>query len=655
MERMRFLVEKLNAASNAYYNLDYEIMSDFEYDKLYDELLELEKNLSVTLDDSPTKNVGYKSVDSLKKVVHEKKMLSLDKTKNVEKLSEFLADKIGLISWKLDGLTIVLKYSNGFLKQIVTRGNGEIGEDITHNAGVFKNLPRKINFKDDLILRGEAVISYSDFNRINEKVLADSKYKNPRNLCSGTVRNLKFENVSDRPVYFFAFELVNADGVDFKNSKLQKFIWLKNLGFDVVDYKMTDAKNIFDNVNWFKSNINNFDFATDGLVVTLDDINYSNQLGVTSKFPRDSIAFKWSDDTRLTKLLQIQWRVSRTGLINPIAVFDPIEIDGTKINKASLHNLSFIKNMKLGIGDQIKVYKANMIIPQIAENITQSDNLVLPQKCPVCQHNVQILKMNSSEFLLCPNPNCTAKLIMTLTHFASRDAMNIEGLSEMIITKFVESGFLKSYVDIYELEKYEQEIKFYQILDSKSPNKNHKLYSNLIAAIEKSKHVFLYNFIYALGINQVGLSNAKILCEEFDWDIEKIKSATLEDLNMIHGFGESISNSIVDYFSDNENLKLLDKILPMLDFKIASDTKKNLSGLTFVITGNMINFDNRNQLVNLIESLGGKVSSAVSKKTTALINNNPQSKSSKNLKAMELSVPIITEDDFLSKYDINRG
>ena len=334
---------------------------------------------------------------------------------------------------------------------------------------------------------------------------------------------------------------------------------------------------------------------------------------------------------------------------------DPIEIDGTKINKASLHNLSFIKNMKLGIGDQIKVYKANMIIPQIAENITQSDNLVLPQKCPVCQHNVQILKMNSSEFLLCPNPNCTAKLIMTLTHFASRDAMNIEGLSEMIITKFVESGFLKSYVDIYELEKYEQEIKFYQILDSKSPNKNHKLYSNLIAAIEKSKHVFLYNFIYALGINQVGLSNAKILCEEFDWDIEKIKSATLEDLNMIHGFGESISNSIVDYFSDNENLKLLDKILPMLDFKIASDTKKNLSGLTFVITGNMINFDNRNQLVNLIESLGGKVSSAVSKKTTALINNNPQSKSSKNLKAMELSVPIITEDDFLSKYDINRG
>ncbi len=654
MERMRFLVEKLNEASNAYYNLDREIISDFEYDKLYDELMELEKNLSVTLDDSPTKNVGYKSVDSLKKVVHEKKMLSLDKTKNVEKLSEFLSDKIGLISWKLDGLTIVLKYSDGFLKQIVTRGNGEIGEDITHNAGVFKNLPRKINFKDDLILRGEAVISYSDFNRINEKVLADSKYKNPRNLCSGTVRNLKFENVSDRPVYFFAFELVNAEDVDFKNSKQQKFVWLKNLGFEVVEYKMTDAKNIFDDVNLFKSKINNFDFATDGLVVTLDDINYSNHLGVTSKFPRDSIAFKWSDDTRLTKLLEIQWSVSRTGLINPIAVFDPVEIDGTKINKASLHNLSFIKNMKLGIGDEIKVYKANMIIPQIAENITQSNNLALPQKCPVCQHNVQILKMNSSEFLVCPNPNCTAKLIMTLTHFASRDAMNIEGLSEMIITKFVENGFLKSYVDIYELENYEQEIKFYQILDSKSPNKNHKLYSNLIAAIEKSKHVYLYNFIYALGISQVGLSNAKTLCEEFDWDIEKIKSATLEDLNMIHGFGESISKSIVDYFSDDENLKLLDKILPMLDFKIASDTKKNLSGLTFVITGNMINFANRNELINLIESMGGKVSSSVSSKTTALINNNSQSKSSKNLKAMELGVPIITENQFLDNYDIQR-
>ncbi len=655
MERMRFLVDKLNAASFAYYNLNNEIISDYEYDKLYDELLQLEKKLSVTLEDSPTKNVGYKAVDSLKKVVHEKKMLSLDKTKDVQKLSEFLGDKIGLLSWKLDGLTIVLKYEKGVLKQIITRGNGEVGEDITHNAGVFKNIPKQIDFENDLVIRGEAVISYTDFNKINEKILGADKYKNPRNLCSGTVRNLKYKNVADRPVYFFAFEVVQSDGVDFKNSKMQKFVWLEGLGFDVVEYKVTDAKKIFDDVNDFKSRISNFDFGADGLVLTIDDINYSKQLGVTSKFPRDSIAFKWMDDTRTTKLLNIEWNVSRTGLINPIAVFETIELEGTKVNKASLHNINFIENMKLGIGDEIKVYKANMIIPQVAENLTQSNNINIPQKCPVCNHNTEIVKVNNGKFLMCTNPNCRAKLVMSLAHFASRNAMNIEGLSEMIITKFVESGFLKSYADIYELEKYEQEIKFYQVLDSKSPNKNHKLYSNLISAIERSKHTFLYNFIYALGINQVGLSNAKTLCEEFNYDIDKIKSVSLDELNMIHGFGDSISKSIVEYFSDDENIKLMDRVLPLLDFKpVNVSDDKILNGLTFVITGDMINFNNRNEFTNLIESLGGKVSSSVSKKTSALINNNLSSKSSKNLKAIELNIPIITENDFFNMYGIKR-
>lgn len=655
MERMKFLVEKLNAASFAYYDLNNEIISDYEYDKLYDELLQLEKKLSVTLEDSPTKNVGYKAVDSLKKVVHEKKMLSLDKTKDVQKLSEFLDDKIGLLSWKLDGLTIVLKYEKGVLKQIITRGNGEVGEDITHNAGVFKNIPKQIDFENDLVIRGEAVISYTDFNKINEKILGADKYKNPRNLCSGTVRNLKYKNVADRPVYFFAFEVVQSDGVDFKNSKMQKFVWLESLGFDVVEYKVTDAKKIFDDVNDFKSRISNFDFGADGLVLTIDDINYSKQLGFTSKFPRDSIAFKWMDDTYATKLLNIEWNVSRTGLINPIAVFETIELEGTKVNKASLHNINFIENMKLGIGDEIKVYKANMIIPQVAENLTQSNNIKIPQKCPVCNHNTEIVKVNDGKFLMCTNPNCRAKLVMSLTHFASRNAMNIEGLSEMIITKFVESGFLKSYADIYELEKYEQEIKFYQVLDSKNPNKNHKLYSNLISAIERSKHTFLYNFIYALGINQVGLSNAKTLCEEFNYDIDKIKSVSLDELNIIHGFGDSISKSIVEYFSDDENIKLMDRVLPLLNFKTVNiSDDKILNGLTFVITGDMINFNNRNELTNLIESLGGKVSSSVSKKTSALINNNLSSKSSKNLKAIELNIPIITENDFFNMYGIKR-
>ncbi len=647
MEQMKNLVDKLNQASFAYYNSDDELISDYEYDKLYDELINLEKKLNVILPDSPTQKVGAKISNALKKVVHEKKMLSLDKTKSIDKLKEFLTDKIGLLSWKLDGLTIVLIYDSGNLRQIITRGNGEIGEDITHNASIFTNLPKKISYTKKLIVRGEAVISYENFNAINENF----KYKNPRNLCSGTVRNLIPQ--TNRPVHFFAFDLVLSKDIDFKNSKMQKLLWLKNLGFDVVEFKITDAQKIFDDVADFKSRVKNFGFAADGLVLTLDDIAYSKFLGVTNKFPRDSIAFKWADETKTTKLLDIEWNTSRTGLINPIAIFEPIELDGTKINKASLHNINFINNLELGIGDTIKVYKANMIIPQIADNLTRSNNAQIPKKCPVCHHNTEIIQINSGKFLYCVNPNCSAKLIMSLVHFASRDAMNIEGLSEMIIKKFVAHGFLKNYTDIYELKKYEQEIKFYQVLDSKSPNKNHKLYTNLMTAIEKSKNVFLYNLIYALGINRVGLSNAKSLCMEFNNDIEKIKSATFDEINNIHGFGSAIAKSVCEYFSDIENIELLDKILPILNFKSVTVTDdKILNGLSFVITGDLEKFKNRKEFINFIEMLGGKVSSSVSKKTTALINNNLSSKSEKNQKAITLGIPIITEENFIKNYDL---
>lgn len=654
MQRMKILVKKLNEAAFSYYNLNNEIISDYEYDKLYDELVALEKKLSITLSDSPTQKVGYKIVNSLKKVVHEKKMLSLDKTKNIDKLKEFLGDKIGLLSWKLDGLTVVLKYNNGNLKQIITRGNGEVGEDITHNACVFKNLPRKINFDGKLIIRGEAVISYDDFNLINENFSFDNKYKNPRNLCSGTVRNLNSENVSDRPVYFFAFEIVSAQDIDFENSKEQKLIWLKNIGFDIVEYKITDAQKIFRDIKDFESHVKKFRFGADGLVLTINDISYSKFLGSTNKFPRDSIAFKWLDETRETKLLNVEWNTSRTGLITPIAVFETINLDGTKINKASLHNINFIKNLELGLGDIIKVYKANMIIPQLADNLTRSNNIKIPDKCPVCNHNAKIVQVNDGKFLSCTNPNCSAKLIMSLTHFASRNAMNIEGLSEMIIKKFVDHGFIKNYADIYELEKYEQEIKFYQILDSKNPNKNHKLYTNLMKAIQKSKTAFLFNFVYALGINHVGISNAKSLCAEFNNDIEKIKLASYEEINDIHGFGSSTAKSIIEYFSEQDNIKLMDRILPLLKFKsIKVSDDKILTGLSFVITGDVKKFKSRKEFSDLVETLGGKISSSISKKTTALINNNSVSKSSKNLKALELNIPIITEEEFLKKYNVS--
>lgn len=644
MDRMKELIEILNNASKHYYQFADSTMSDYEYDKLYDELLRLEKETGIVLSGSPTQSVGYTVLSGLEKVRHESRMLSLDKTKDIGKLSEWLGDSEGILSWKLDGLTIVLKYENGELLQAVTRGNGEIGEDITHNARFFKNLPVKIDFKGSLVLRGEGVITFSEFERINNELPDEEKYKNPRNLCSGTVRQLNSEIAAKRNVMIYIFGLVSAEGKEISDLKSDNILWLKELGFDVVENKLVNKNNIYETVKYFESRINRNDFASDGLVLTFNSISYSRSLGETSKFPKDSIAFKWADETAETVLREIDWSTSRTGLINPIAVFEPVELEGTTVNRASVHNLSILKELKLGIGDIIRVYKANMIIPQIAENITQSGNIEIPKKCPVCGGETAVKKLRDGEALYCTNPTCRAQVVRSLAHFASRDAMNIEGLSEETLSKFVDKGYIEFYTDIYKLEKFENEIKGMDGFGEKS-------YSNLINAVEKSKTVPLANFIYALGINQVGLNNAKLLCRNTDFDIEKIKNVTEEELVDVDGFGQIIAHSIVSYFSNSKNIELFNEAIGFLNFEKEEESGDNsLSGVTFVITGDLTRYNNRKELKTEIERMGGKVTGSVTSKTNFLINNNPDSSSSKNKKAKELGVEILTEAEFIERF-----
>lgn len=643
-ERMKELITLLNDASRKYYQEAAPAMTDYQYDKLYDELCELEKKTGIVLSGSPTQRVGYTILSGLTKVKHEKRMLSLDKTKDVQKLKSWLGANEGILSWKLDGLTIVLKYEDGSLLQAVTRGNGDIGEDITHNAKVFKNIPLKISFKGELVLRGEGVISYSEFERINETLSDEDKYKNPRNLCSGTVRQLNSEIAADRKVTFYAFTLVSAEGMDWTH-KTEQLEFLKDQGFDVVESKIVTADTLEENVKEFESRIEKNNFASDGLVLTYNSIPYSRSLGETAKFPKDSIAFKWADETAETVLRSIDWSTSRTGLINPVAVFDPVELEGTTVNRASLHNLSVMEDFEIGIGDTIKVYKANMIIPQIAENITKSGNLEIPKTCPVCGGETEIRKLRDGKALYCTNPNCHAQRVRSLDHFVSRDAMNIEGLSEETLNKFIENGFIETYVDIFRLERFESQIKELEGFGEKS-------YNNIIASIEKSKNAGLPNFIYALGINHVGLSNAKLLCRSFENSLDKITEATEEELNEIDGFGAIIAHSIHSYFENEENIKLLEEALQYITFRPEETIEENtpLSGLTFVITGDLEHYTNRKELQKQIELMGGKVTGSVTKKTSYLINNDYMSESAKNKKAAELSVPVITEDEFIKKF-----
>lgn len=645
MDRMNELIELLNNAGEAYYQKDTEIISNYEYDKLYDELSQLEEATGITLPNSPTKSVGYDVVKSLKKVSHDVPMLSLDKTKDVDKLVSFLGKHEGILSWKLDGLTIVVKYNNGKLEQAITRGNGNIGEDVTHNVKHFKNLPKSIPYKGKLVIRGEAVITYSDFNIINNVLDEGDKYKNPRNLCSGTVRQLDSQILSKRSVKYFAFSIVEVIDIDFKNLKSNELEWINKQGFDVVDYKIVNADNIIEGVQEFKSNIDSYDIPSDGLVLTYNNISYSNSLGSTTKFPKDSIAFKWEDEIKETTLLNIEWNTSRTGLINPLAIFEPVDLEGTIVSRASLHNLSIMENLKLGIGDKITVYKANMIIPQVASNLTCSNNIIVPKKCQVCNGDVEIVKQNDIKMLYCTNIRCKAQQIKSLSHYVSRNAMNIEGLSEATLEKFVAKGFIDNYSDIYKIERFSEEIKEMEGFGSKS-------YNNIIASIEKSKKCEIFNFIYAMGINNVGLSNAKLLCKHYEYDINKIKNATVEELITIEGFGEVIAESLYRFFNNKDNMIIMDEAMKYLDIQKSSVSDTTLQGLSFVVTGSVERFKNRKQLLEVIESKSGKVLGTVTSKTNYLINNDKESSSSKNKNAKKLGIPIINEEEFINTFKI---
>ncbi len=646
IHRMKELVERLREASKAYYAEDKEIMSNFAYDKLCDELAALEQETGMVLAGSPTISVGYEAVDELPKEAHESPMLSLGKTKDREELKSWLGDKEGLLSWKLDGLTIVLTYQNGSLLKAVTRGNGEVGEVITNNAKVFKNIPLRIRYQGELVLRGEAVITYHDFEEINSRIEdIDAKYKNPRNLCSGSVRQLNNQITEERNVRFYAFALVKADGVDFGNAREKQFAFLKEQGFDVVEFQKVNAENVADAVADYENRVQSFDIPSDGLVLIYDDIAYGRSLGRTAKFPRDAIAFKWADEIRETVLKEIEWSPSRTGLINPVAIFEPVELEGTTVSRASVHNISILKGLKLGIGDKITVYKANMIIPQIAENLTGSDSIEIPSACPVCGGDTEVRAVNEVQSLYCTNADCDAKKIKSFTLFVSRDAMNIDGLSEATLEKFIAKGFIHQYQDMFHLDRYKDEIVAMEGFGEKS-------YKKLIDGIEKSRDVELPKLIYSLGIANIGLANAKVICRYYKYDIDAMRHATAEELNEIDGIGEVIGKAFEDYFSDEGNNERFDNLLKevVIIKEDIDETEQTLDGQTFVITGSLEHFDSRNALKELIEKKGGKVAGSVSAKTVCLINNDIASNSSKNKKAKELNVPILTEEQFMQTY-----
>ena len=643
-DRMLELVKLLGDAGRAYYQESREIMSNYEYDELYDELLGLERELGITLAGSPTVNVGYEVLSELPKERHEQPMLSLDKTKEVEELKKFVGDQKVLMSWKLDGLTIVLTYRDGELYKAVTRGNGEVGEVITNNARVFKNIPLRIAYQGELILRGEAVIGYRDFERINARIEdVDARYKNPRNLCSGSVRQLNNEITAERNVRFYAFSLVQAEDVDFHNSRACQMEWLLGQGFEVVEYHMVTADTVEQEVIKFSEKIAHNDFPSDGLVLIYDDIAYGQSLGRTSKFPRDSYAFKWADEIRETKLTEIEWSPSRTGLINPVAIFEPVELEGTTVSRASVHNISVMEELELGVGDTIEVYKANMIIPQIAKNLTRSGVKDIPKYCPVCQGATEIRQIANAKALYCTNPECQAKHVKSFALFVSRDALNIEGLSEATLEKFISLKYIREYADIFHLDRYQEEIQSLEGFGEKS-------YQNLIDSVERARTTTLPRVIYALGIANIGLANAKVICKEFNYDVEAMLRASKEELNAIPGVGEVIAKAFVDYFSSKLHVRQFQELLKELVIprEETEVSKQIFAGVNFVITGSVEHFANRGEVKELIESLGGKVTGSVTSKTNYLINNDVTSTSSKNKKANDLGIPIISEDTFLS-------
>ncbi|MBR6307018.1 MAG: NAD-dependent DNA ligase LigA [Lachnospiraceae bacterium] len=643
--RMTELIQILNKASESYYAKDEEIMSNFEYDALYDELVTLEEKTGIVLAGSPTQKVGYAAVDFLPKETHDKPMLSLSKTKSRDELADWLSDREGLLSWKLDGLTVVLTYENGELSKAVTRGNGEVGEVITPNARTFTNVPLKISFKEKLVIRGEAVISYPDFEKVNAEIEdEEDKYKNPRNLCSGSVRQLNSEITAKRHVRLIVFSLVSAEGKSF-TYRSEEFDFLTGLGFEVVEHHKVTGATVKDRIAYYADKIQTYEIPSDGLVLCYEDIAYGKSLGMTAKFPRDAIAFKWQDETARTILREIEWSPSRTGLINPVAIFDSVELEGTSVSRASVHNLSVLDDLKLGIGDEISVYKANMIIPQIAENITKSGNLEIPATCPCCGGPTSVRVVKEARSLYCANPDCPAKQIKKFSLFVSRDAFNVDGLSEATLEKFVDEGFIREYSDLFGLERYHDTIVTMEGFGEKS-------YKNLMDSIEKARDISLPNFIYSLGILNIGLANAKVICKAFGNDPDKVLNLTKDELMSVDGIGEVIADSYAAYFADKGNKERVDNLLRCVRMRKEDAVTEDslLTGKTVVVTGSLNLYASRKDLQEEIEKRGAKLSGSVSKNTFVLVNNDVNSASSKNKTAKELGIPIMSEEDFVNTY-----
>ncbi|MCI7679030.1 MAG: NAD-dependent DNA ligase LigA [Clostridiales bacterium] len=638
-QEIREKIDILNRAAKAYYQDGIEIMPNIEYDRLYDELRELERETGIVFANSPTRNVGYEVLSELPRERHPSRMLSLDKTKSRQELVEWLGDQQGLLSWKLDGLTIVLTYENGELVKALTRGNGEIGEVITGNARVFANVPVNVPYRGRLVLRGEAIITYSEFRRINSQIGdADAKYKNPRNLCSGSVRQLDPAVTRSRNVRFIAFSLVEAENVDFGGTRSGQLEWLASQGFDVVEYRHVDKTNLPETIDRFEEQVKTNDFPSDGLVLIYDDIEYGRSLGTTAKFPRDSIAFKWEDQQEETVLRKIEWSASRTGLINPVAVFDPVELEGTTVSRASVHNISIMRELKLGIGDRIRVYKANMIIPQISENLTGSDTIKVPEVCPVCSGKTEVRSDSGVSTLYCTNPLCPAKQLKSFSHFVSRNAMNIEGLSEATLEKLISRGLVREFSDLFRLDRYRAEITEMEGFGEKS-------FENLTTSAERARRTTPERLLYALGIPGIGAANARLIVRAAHRNWERIQSMTIEELTAIDGVGEIMAQSYVSFFQNPEKKKILEDLLEVLILDETEETRGEVfQGMTFVITGSLEHYENRDALKAEIEKAGGKVAGSVSGKTSWLINNNVNSTSGKNRKAHELGVLIINEE-----------
>ncbi len=699
-KRIDELTAKLNEASRAYYTDGIEMMTNYEYDAMYDELLALEDETGYVREDSPSVNVGYETAAGLPKVVHEIRMLSLNKTKDREELKAWLGDKTGLLSWKLDGLTVGLTYENGRLMQAVTRGNGTEGELITANAMTIRNIPKVIPCKGRVVLRGEAVIRYSDFGKINEAITdADAKYKNPRNLCSGSLRQLDPAVTAERKVSFYAFSLtlvedtdadrgsvegartarndqtlvegaaatggssaaVGAAGYDLTyakdaaadlvtgaasgtagydlNSRRDRMEWLRSQGFEIVDYVMVDAENLSDAIDRYEASIPDFDIPSDGLVLTLDDGVYAATLGATAKFPRDAIAFKWRDQHADTVLREIEWSPSRTGLLNPVAIFDPVELEGTTVSRASVHNVNIMEDLELGIGDTVRVYKANMIIPQLSDNLTRSGNIEIPDTCPVCGGRTQIRDDEGTKTLVCTNPDCLAKHVKKFSHFVSRDALNIEGLSESGLLKLIGISAIRTFPDLFRLADHRDEIVELEGFGQKS-------FDNLAASAERASHTTPARLLYGLGVPGIGVATSALISRACRNSWHAIETLDEEGLTSIDGVGSVMARDYVDFFADEDNKAVVAELLGMLELDESYEAAgTSLEGKTFVITGSLEHYSNRKELKAEIEAEGGKVAGSVSDRTDYLITNNPSSGSAKNRAAREHGVEIITEED----------